>query len=138
MDIFIEGSMRTIFSMLFGAGLLIFINKPNVEAKQSKNCFTDTLLLVAFGLFNSYILLWLGDILYAYGMTGLVLYWLRDLPAGVSGNKCSYYPFSSVQYTANHMYSASLVGQLGPSKHYRRVPRLALNKSRYCKIGPNF
>ena len=72
MDIFIEGSMRTIFSMLFGAGLLIFINKPNVEAKTIKELFyRRTLLLVAFGLFNSYILLWLGDILYAYGMTGL-------------------------------------------------------------------
>ena len=82
MDIFVEGSMRTIFSMLFGAGLLIFINKPNVEPRTIKGLFyRRTLLLVAFGLFNSYVLLWLGDILYAYGMTGLVLYWFRDLSA---------------------------------------------------------
>jgi uncharacterized protein len=32
-------------------------------------------------LFNAYVLLWVGDILYAYGMTGLVLYLFRDLPA---------------------------------------------------------
>jgi uncharacterized protein len=36
---------------------------------------------VAFGLLNAYVLLWVGDILYAYGMTGLVLYQFRDLPA---------------------------------------------------------
>ncbi|MCI5108046.1 MAG: hypothetical protein MRY76_15180, partial [Pseudomonadales bacterium] len=27
-DILAEGSMRTLFSMLFGAGMLIFLNKP--------------------------------------------------------------------------------------------------------------
>lgn len=112
MDIFIEGSMRTIFSMLFGAGLLIFINKPNVEAKTIKGLFyRRTLLLVAFGLFNSYILLWLGDILYAYGMTGLVLYWFRDLPARrLAGISAGIILLLSVQHTANHIYSAELGG----------------------------
>ena len=82
MDIFVEGSMRAIFSMLFGAGMLIFLNKPNAEPSAVKSLYyRRTLLLVAFGLFNAYILLWLGDILYAYGMTGLVLYFFRDVPA---------------------------------------------------------
>lgn len=82
MDIFVEGSMRAIFSMLFGAGMLIFLNKPESDTEVVKNLFyRRTLLLVAFGLFNAYVLLWVGDILYAYGMTGLVLYQFRDLPA---------------------------------------------------------
>ena len=82
MDIFVEGSMRAIFSMLFGAGMLIFLKKPEAEPGIVKNLFyRRTLLLVVFGLFNAYVFLWVGDILYAYGMTGLVIYLFRDLPA---------------------------------------------------------
>ena len=81
-DIWFEGSFRAIFSMLFGAGLLIFIDKPSVDANVTKSLYyRRTILLVGFGLFNSYFLLWAGDILYAYGMTGLLLYFFRDFPA---------------------------------------------------------
>ena len=69
MDIFVEGAMRAIFSMLFGAGMLIFLNKPDSDSARTKSLYyRRTLLLVAFGLFNAYMLLWLGDILYAYGI----------------------------------------------------------------------
>lgn len=81
-DILFEGSMRTIFSMLFGAGLLIFIAKPGADPDLVKTLFyRRTWLLVGFGLFNAYILVWAGDILYAYGVAGLVLYLFRNLPA---------------------------------------------------------
>ena len=114
MDIFVEGSMRTIFSILFGAGLLIFINKPNVEPRTIKSLFyRRSLLLVAFGLFNSYILLWLGDILYTYGMTGLVLYWFRDLSARkLAGISAGIILLLSLLHTASYMYSAELGWQL--------------------------
>jgi uncharacterized protein len=81
-DIWFEGSFRAIFSMLFGAGLLIFIDKPNADANVTKSLYyRRTVLLIGFGLFNSYFLVWAGDILYAYGMTGLLLYFFRDFPA---------------------------------------------------------
>jgi len=81
-DILGEGSMRAIFSMLFGAGMLIFLNKPNADPISVRGLYyRRTLFLVAFGLFNSYVLVWSGDILYAYGMTGLALYFFKDMPA---------------------------------------------------------
>lgn len=81
-DILAEGSMRAIFSMLFGAGMLIFLNKPNADPTNVRGLYyRRTLLLVVFGLFNAYALVWVGDILYAYGMTGLVLYFFKDMPA---------------------------------------------------------
>jgi uncharacterized protein len=81
-DMLAEGSMRTLFSMLFGAGMLIFLNKPAADADRVKALYyRRSLLLVAFGLFNAYLLIWPGDILYTYGMTGLVLYHFRNLPA---------------------------------------------------------
>ena len=69
--------------MLFGAGMLIFLNKPDSDPLEVKRLYyRRTMLLVAFGIFNAYVLLWLGDILYAYGMTGLVLYYFRNMSAG--------------------------------------------------------
>ena len=81
-DIWAEGAFRAIFSMLFGAGLLIFFEKPNVDRKALKSVYyRRTWLLIGFGLINAYILLWVGDILYTYGVTGLLLYFFKDLSA---------------------------------------------------------
>ena len=81
-DIWAEGAFRAIFSMLFGAGLLIFFEKPSVGKHKLKALFyRRTWLLIGFGLINAYIFLWVGDILYTYGVTGLLLYFFKDLSA---------------------------------------------------------
>ena len=82
-EIFVEGGMRGIFSMLFGAGLLIFMNKPGAAAGDVRGLYyRRTGLLILFGLFNAYALLWVGDILFIYGVTGLLLFLFRNLSAG--------------------------------------------------------
>ena len=43
--------------------------------------FRRNLWLIAFGLFNAWVLLWGGDILYFYGITALFLFAFRNLPA---------------------------------------------------------
>lgn len=81
-DVMVEGSMRALFSMLFGAGMLIFLNKPGAdEAEVKKLFYRRTKLLICFGLVNAYLFVWIGDILYAYGVTGLLLYYFCDFPA---------------------------------------------------------
>jgi len=81
-DTLFEGSLRAIFSMLFGAGMLLFLNKPGAGIEVIRGLYyRRTLLLVAFGLFNAYVLIWPGDILYTYGMAGLLLYFFRAMPA---------------------------------------------------------
>jgi uncharacterized protein len=42
--------------------------------------FRRTLWLIVFGLFNGYVLLWSGDVLFYYGIAGLVLFVFRNLP----------------------------------------------------------
>lgn len=130
MDIFVEGSMRAIFSMLFGAGMLIFLNKPEADPRAVKNLFyRRTLLLVVFGVFNAYVLLWVGDILYAYGMTGLVLYLFRDLPANrlaqCSGvillllaivHSSGYYAASSLGTAVNEINALPVGTELSPEQ----------------------
>ena len=75
-EVFADGVMRALFSMLFGAGVVILACGP--RAKSAAVYYRRQLLLLAFGLFGSYVLLWSGDILVLYALAGLVLYPLRN------------------------------------------------------------
>jgi uncharacterized protein len=73
-----EGTMRGIFSMLFGAGsflLLDRLEKKNIPGLSPADIFYRRLIwLLVFGLINAFVLLWPGDILYTYAITGLFLF----------------------------------------------------------------
>jgi|TARA_B110000438_G_scaffold82016_1_gene81834 uncharacterized protein len=72
-----EGSMRGIFSILFGAGVILFLGNRR-EGRGWLHAKRTTWLLL-FGLFNGYILLWTGDILVTYALAGFALYFFRNL-----------------------------------------------------------
>jgi len=79
-----EGSFRSIFSMLFGAGTIIFISR--LEKRTEGQIPTEMyvrrqLWLLLFGLLNAFILLWYGDILFHYAICGMLLIAFRSLPA---------------------------------------------------------
>jgi uncharacterized protein len=81
--ILFEGKMRAIFSMLFGAGLILMAGRADTSGRSTG--FGDIYLrrnlwLLALGLVHAY-LIWDGDILYYYALTGLFLYPLRKLEA---------------------------------------------------------
>src|SRR5215218_5230142 len=68
-EVFFSGTMRGLFSMLFGAGMILFtMNKKDTPGGVTVGelYYRRLLLLVMFGVFNAYVLLWWGDILYAY------------------------------------------------------------------------
>lgn len=85
--VFFEGSMRAIFSMLFGAGMLLLTSR--LEAREGAGEVADiyyrrTLWLLAFGIVHAYLFLWYGEILYAYAAVGLFLYPFRKIgPRGL-------------------------------------------------------
>lgn len=71
--------MMTIFSMLFGAGIIIFTERARQKTGRSAAVhYRRTAWLILFGLLHAH-LLWYGDILYTYGMCALFLYLLRNL-----------------------------------------------------------
>lgn len=77
---FFDGTMRGLFSMIFGAGMVLFtMNKKEVPGGPSvaEYYYRRLLWLVLFGLFNQYVLLWFGDILFFYGLMGMLLYAFR-------------------------------------------------------------
>lgn len=77
-----EGSQRAIFSMLFGAGTLIFISRLEKRTNglmPAELFFRRQLWLLVFGLFNAFVLLWFWDILYHYAICGMILFAFRRL-----------------------------------------------------------
>ncbi|MDA0754020.1 MAG: hypothetical protein O3A49_05015 [Candidatus Marinimicrobia bacterium] len=73
-DISAEGAMRALFSILFGAGVLLFTkNKP------ASFHFKRSLWLLCFGIVDAYFLLWFGDILILYALISFVLFFFKEL-----------------------------------------------------------
>ncbi|MHA6289506.1 DUF418 domain-containing protein [Maricaulis sp. CAU 1757] len=73
---FFEGSMRTLFSMLFGAGFVLLLDRmqaKNLGLMGAKMYARRMLLLMLLGIVDIALLAWGGDILFAYGVAGLLL-----------------------------------------------------------------
>lgn len=77
-ELFGEGIMRCLFSILFGAGVVLFTSGRKHAFSLHYN---RTFWLLMFGIFNAYILLWNGDILITYAISGAILFWFRNLSA---------------------------------------------------------
>ena len=70
---FFEGKFYVIFSMLFGYGFWLFINKPAPEGKSTIPVFRRRVFfLLLFGVLHV-VLLWAGDILVFYALFGFLL-----------------------------------------------------------------
>lgn len=81
-SLFFEGTMRGLFTLLFGAGALLFLQRHaarDTGLRPADLYFRRTSLLIVFGLINGYLLLWDGDILFYYGVVGLFLFVFRKL-----------------------------------------------------------
>lgn len=76
-----EGKMRGLFSMLFGAGILIFTGRKEDAGLGSADLLQRRLLwMLLFGVIHEYVFLWVGDILFDYAVAGLAMYVFRKLP----------------------------------------------------------
>jgi uncharacterized protein len=74
--IFLEGPMRGLFTMLFGAGMLMMLKRA--EGPEGLVLPIDVwtrrcLLLLFFGVIQFLVLMWPGEILWTYGIAGLAL-----------------------------------------------------------------
>jgi uncharacterized protein len=79
--VFVEGKMRAIFSMLFGASLILITSRAKARgaaADVADIYLRRSLWLAVFGLAHAY-LFWSGDILFYFGVVGLGLYPFRRL-----------------------------------------------------------
>lgn len=88
-ELFFQGKFYTIFSILFGLGFYLFMNRKELS-DTSENAMEDEklsnmtpffirrmLVLLFFGILHM-VLVWHGDILHTYAIIGLILLWSRN------------------------------------------------------------
>jgi uncharacterized protein len=76
-----NGTQRAMFSMLFGAGIVLFITRQQRKfdgLTPADYFFRRQLWLMLFSLIDVYILLWNGDILLDYACYGMMLFVFRN------------------------------------------------------------
>ncbi|WP_369026031.1 DUF418 domain-containing protein [Qipengyuania sp. RANM35] len=82
MNVGFEGTMRGIFSMLFGAGIVLMAER--LEKSGGALSAADVHLrrmswMMLFGVIHWGLLLWTGEILFAYSLCGFVLFAFRKM-----------------------------------------------------------
>jgi len=80
--VFVEGSMRGLFSLMFGAGVILFTSRalyPDGPIRIADLYYRRTIWLLLFGIVHALVLLMPGDILQIYGMAGLIIFPFRIL-----------------------------------------------------------
>ena len=72
-----DSKFMTIFSLLFGAGIVLMASRREATDRPAAGVhYRRVFWLIVFGLLHG-LFLWYGDILYAYGICGLVIYLFR-------------------------------------------------------------
>lgn len=81
-NMFFEGTMRALFSLLFGVGMFIFLDsleKKGAGIEAANIYFRRLTWLLVFGLIHGYLLLWVGEILYSYALMGFLVFSFRKI-----------------------------------------------------------
>ncbi|MCF6130056.1 DUF418 domain-containing protein [Flavobacterium sp. AS60] len=81
-NLFFEGTMRGLFSLLFGVGMFVLLDrleKRGAGIEAANIYFRRLSWMLVFGLIHGYLLLWVGEILYNYALMGFLLYSFRNL-----------------------------------------------------------
>jgi uncharacterized protein len=81
-DVVFAGSMRGMFTLLFGAGMLIMLRRADEPGGEKAvwAYMTRCFALILLGVANFAIFMWPGEILFNYGVTGLGLFLFRKAP----------------------------------------------------------
>jgi uncharacterized protein len=91
-NMFFEGTMRALFSLLFGVGMFILLDrleKKGAGINAANIYFRRLTWLLVFGLIHCYLLLWAGEILYNYALMGFLVYSFRNMaPKKTNHHRC--------------------------------------------------
>ncbi|HEX7902642.1 MAG TPA: DUF418 domain-containing protein [Chitinophagaceae bacterium] len=74
-SVLFEGKMLALLSLVFGAGIIAFMQKKHPTTLATHDAYIRRQLwLMAFGVFNAFILVWPSDILFPFGVLGVLLF----------------------------------------------------------------
>lgn len=75
-----EGKMRALFTLLFGASMVLFVEAAERRGASGEWMQVRRLTWLALFGYAHYLLLWWGDILFPYALCGLIALAMRRLP----------------------------------------------------------
>lgn len=79
--LFFDGKFMALFAMLFGASAMLIMERVEVAGGPvARRHYMRMIWLFVFGLIHLF-LIWWGDILYYYSVSGMLLYFARHAPA---------------------------------------------------------
>ncbi len=78
--VLVDGKFRGLFALLFGAGLVLFVERARERGDSGALQLRRLTLLALFGLAH-FFLLYTGDILFLYAVAGVIALGFVDLPA---------------------------------------------------------
>ncbi|MEG8041463.1 DUF418 domain-containing protein [Sphingomonas faeni] len=109
--IVIDGKMRGLFSFLFGASMLLVIDRAEANGEDPATVHLRRMAwLFVFGIAHLY-LLWWGDILAHYAMVGAIAYMFARLPVRwLIGVGLACIAFQTVELTTLVAYTFDLYG----------------------------
>jgi len=82
----LAGTQRGLFSLLFGAGAMMILTRlaARFSARDVRKIYyRRILILIIIGLIDGFIFMWPSDILFVYGLCGLVLFPVHKLRTGI-------------------------------------------------------
>ncbi|WP_370178130.1 DUF418 domain-containing protein [Alteriqipengyuania sp.] len=98
--VLIDGKMRGLFTLLFGAGMILFLDKAWERGQGRGLQFRRLLWLLLFGLIH-FFFIWKGDILTLYAICGIIcllfVKWKRGTQLGVG---ITFFYVGAVLYSA--------------------------------------
>jgi uncharacterized protein len=74
-DLLLTGKMKALVAIAFGAGMILFLSKENQPSQARADLFIRRQMwLLLLGLINALIFLWTGDMLFHFGIMGILLF----------------------------------------------------------------
>ncbi|MBX9645377.1 MAG: DUF418 domain-containing protein [Novosphingobium sp.] len=80
--VFLEGKMRALFSILFGASLLLLVERREAQGRDGHGLQLRRLWWLALIGWLHFALLWDGDVLFIYAIIGFALLLMHRTPPG--------------------------------------------------------
>ncbi len=104
----IDGKMRSLFSILFGASMLLVIERAVAAGRSGASVhYRRMIVLALFGLAHFYFI-WFGDILFLYAMIGMIAYlFVRKPPRSLLIWAASLFLLNAAMMAASSAYFRS-------------------------------
>ncbi|ODP36238.1 hypothetical protein BFL28_06830 [Sphingomonas turrisvirgatae] len=113
---FLEGTQRCMLEFLFAAGFMVLTRRamrPDGPVAIADLHYRRNLWLLAFGLINVFVVLWVGDILTIYSIAALFLFPFRKLgPKLLLALGCGFALFTAVTGAIDYRERVNLIAKV--------------------------